>query len=65
LHSANVYWFDMDEIDHDEFRPAMAANHRNQYGLCEYYWACLEAHLDEEQMSHKYVKVERRREGAV
>jgi hypothetical protein len=64
LHSANVYWFDMDEIDHDEFRPAMAANHRNQYGLCEYYKACFEHRLDENLMGFDYVKVERRSSGA-
>jgi hypothetical protein len=66
--SAEQYWWLMHAIDEDtatELFPAMAAHHRNQYGECEYKWACFEANLDPERMSHKYVKVERRRESAV
>lgn len=62
--SASRYWKDMSEIDSGDDYPAMAANHRNQYGLCEYYKACFEHRLDENLMAFDYVKVERRAGGA-
>jgi hypothetical protein len=65
--SALSYWENMDMIDYSPVEgpyAAMAANHRNQYGQCEYYWACFEANLDPEKMRYKYVQVERRRERA-
>jgi hypothetical protein len=63
--SALGYWDHMEAIDTGRYLvTSMAANHRNQYGQCEYYWACFEANLDPEKMNHKYVQVERRRERA-
>lgn len=38
----------------------MASRHKDMYGLCEFYSACFEYHLDEGLMAQKYVQVPRR-----
>ena len=42
--------------------PEMATRHKDQFGLCSFYRACFDYHLDEGLMRQEYVQVPRREE---
>lgn len=42
--------------------PEMATRHKDQFGLCQYYKACFDYHLDPDLMKQDYVQVPRRQE---
>lgn len=58
LMSARAKWARMANPD---LQMEMASRHRDSFGLCSFYRACFEYHLDEGLMAQSYVKVPDRR----
>lgn len=57
--SARTRWKDMADEDDGRRQPAMATQHGNEYGPCEFVGACFGCRLDPEKMREDYVQVTR------
>lgn len=62
LTSARAKWARMAQED---AIPEMSSRHKDQFGLCPYYRACFDYHLDEGLMKQEYVQVPRRLTGGL
>ncbi len=58
--SARRAWAQMEAEDEGRAEPWMAAVHADNYGDCEYYGACFEAHWEPALMERQYARLERK-----
>ncbi len=53
------FWNYMEDVENGTAKPWMAANHRTQYGQCDFYLACMKFQLDPQMMKSRYIQVEK------